>query len=315
MCPGRVPTARGCRPPCARSLRTGANSAIGSRLPWIAKPSVQDADGVVDVDAPVHADHVAARPRDEVQHATSLFGKWMTGTPGLGHLGDEALRVRQHGPLVVARARGTRPSESNTWTAWAPASICAVRYAMTVSVVMVISASHAAGSSHMSRLQWMYASRRAALDHVARQRERRAGEADERHLVLELPAAGSRSRPSRSRCPRRDRETRSFATSAAVRTGLWMTGPSPFANSRSSPMPGERHQDVGEQDRGVDADEVDRLQRDLDGELGRPAHLEEAVLLADRAVLGEVATGLSHHPDRRVGRRARAGRRAGTRSL
>ena len=65
-------------------------------------------------------------------------------------------------------------------------------------------------------------------------------------------------------------------------------------------MPSKREQDVGEQDRRVHADEVDRLQRDLDGQLGRPAHLEEAVLRADGAVLGQVAARLAHHPDGRA---------------
>ena len=44
----------------------------------------------------------------------------------------------------------------------------------------------------------------------------------------------------------------------------------------------------------------ERLQRDLERELGRPAELEQRVLLAQRAVLGHVAPRLPHHPDGRA---------------
>ena len=70
----------------------------------------------------------------------------------------------------------------------------------------------------------------------------------------------------------------------------------------------ERQQQIGEQDRGVDVDAAHRLQRDLGRELGRAADLEQRVALAQRAVLGHVAAGLPHEPDRRgVDRLAPAG--------
>ncbi len=68
----------------------------------------------------------------------------------------------------------------------------------------------------------------------------------------------------------------------------------------------EDEQDVGEEDRGVDAEPLDRLERDLGGRLGSCAELEEAEALAHRAVLGHVAAGLAHEPDRRVRRRLAA---------
>ena len=58
-------------------------------------------------------------------------------------------------------------------------------------------------------------------------------------------------------------------------------------------------EDVGEDDGGVEGEPADGLQRDLGGELGRAADLEELVLLAELAELGEVAAGLPHHPHRR----------------
>ena len=68
----------------------------------------------------------------------------------------------------------------------------------------------------------------------------------------------------------------------------------------------ERKQDVGEEDRRVDA-EPEGLQRDRQRKLGRLADLEERVLFAERAVLGHVAARLPHEPHRRdVGRLAPA---------
>ena len=55
-------------------------------------------------------------------------------------------------------------------------------------------------------------------------------------------------------------------------------------------------QDVAEDDGGVDPEPVHRLERHLDGQLGRPDHGEEVGALPHRAVLGEVAAGLAHHP-------------------
>ena len=68
-------------------------------------------------------------------------------------------------------------------------------------------------------------------------------------------------------------------------------------------------EDVGEQDRGVELEALQRLQGDFAGELGvlRQAH-EAAGALAGGAVLRKVAAGLAHYPDRGgVGRFAAQG--------
>ena len=60
------------------------------------------------------------------------------------------------------------------------------------------------------------------------------------------------------------------------------------------------HQDVGEQDRRVEPEAPDRLQRHLGGELRRETQIEEtAGLLAHRPILRQIAAGLPHQPDRR----------------
>ena len=62
-----------------------------------------------------------------------------------------------------------------------------------------------------------------------------------------------------------------------------------------------RHdEDVREQDRGVEAEAPDRLQRDLGGAARVVAEIEErAGLGAQLAVFREIAAGLAHEPDRR----------------
>ena len=70
----------------------------------------------------------------------------------------------------------------------------------------------------------------------------------------------------------------------------------------------ERQQDVGEDDRGVEREAAQRLQRGLDRQLRRLAQRQEVHALAQRAVLRQVAAGLPHDPQRRaVDRLAPAG--------
>ena len=60
------------------------------------------------------------------------------------------------------------------------------------------------------------------------------------------------------------------------------------------------HENVAEQDGGVEAEPADRLQRRLGGQAGVVAEIEEARGgRADLAIFGQVAPGLAHQPDRR----------------
>jgi len=61
-------------------------------------------------------------------------------------------------------------------------------------------------------------------------------------------------------------------------------------------------QDVGEQDRRIEAIAPQRLQRHFRGEGGRVAKVQEAAGLGPRCpVFGKVAPGLAHQPDGRAG--------------
>ena len=70
----------------------------------------------------------------------------------------------------------------------------------------------------------------------------------------------------------------------------------------------QRHDDVAEEDRGVDPVPAHRLQRDLAGQLGGEAGGEHAGVGAQRAVLGQRAPRLAHEPHRHVRRAPTAGR-------
>ena len=61
---------------------------------------------------------------------------------------------------------------------------------------------------------------------------------------------------------------------------------------------GQRAHDVGEHDRRVEREALERHQRDLGRERGVARERLEAVLLAERAVFGEISTGLAHDPER-----------------
>ena len=62
----------------------------------------------------------------------------------------------------------------------------------------------------------------------------------------------------------------------------------------------DRGHDVGEEDGRIDAVPPHRLKRHLRTQLRRACQLEEAVALAQRAVLGQRAPGLPHEPHGRA---------------
>jgi hypothetical protein len=143
----------------------------------------------------------------------------------------------------------------------------------------------------------------AALDHVGADRPRTAREADQRHAAPELAAdqAHRVHHVAQLALGVRHRQPVDVGR-AAHRAGDLR----PLARLELEPdvhrvRDGE---DVGEQDRGVEAVTLERLQRDLAGQLRVHAQVEEAAGLRARgAVLGQVAPGLAHHPQRRARRR------------
>ena len=124
------------------------------------------------------------------------------------------------------------------------------------------------------------------------------------------------------RADRLDRRSRAAAASASRRTRSTSAGRAdrvvddrPFAlgEFEVEAQRLEDQQDVGEEDRGVDAQPLGGGDGDLGGQVGVLAELEERDLRPDLAVFGHVPARLPHQPDRRdVGRLAAAGLEEGT---
>jgi hypothetical protein len=149
--------------------------------------------------------------------------------------------------------------------------------------------------------------RRATLDEVRREGERRPGEGDERraaeladelaHRLAHIADVVGLERPQ----PRhvRGRSHRLRHDGADARHDVEV-----------DPDRLERQHDVAEQDRCVDAVAAYRLERDLGDEVGPRAGLEHPDARADGAVLRQAAPRLAHEPHRRARNRlATAGAR------
>ena len=117
------------------------------------------------------------------------------------------------------------------------------------------------------------------------------------------PSAGDQQRDRRRR-PARPASRSSgviAATSAAVRIGCGDHRPDVGHDVEVDARRAQRHDDVGEQDGGVDAVAADRLQGDLGDQLGVEAGLHHRVLGPQRPVLGQRTAGLPHEPHRHTG--------------
>ena len=139
--------------------------------------------------------------------------------------------------------------------------------------------------------------RRSAFDGVSGHRERRAAETDQRNASRELaPQQPNRFEhvPERLGLERRQaRDVSGGPDGVGDRRPLALDEVELEAHRR------EGEQQVREEDGRVEVDDVERLQRDDDGQFRLTAQLEQGVLLAKRAILRKVAAGLPHEPDRR----------------
>ena len=135
------------------------------------------------------------------------------------------------------------------------------------------------------------------LDEVAGDRERAAAEADDGLLRLQLAADGADrvedgpDRLGRIRNPER-------LDCGEGTDGLPDDRADTFDELDVDPHRHDRGHDVREHHGRVDAVTAHRLERDLCGQLCGAVDLEERVVLADLAVLGQRPAGLPHEPDR-----------------
>ena len=134
--------------------------------------------------------------------------------------------------------------------------------------------------------------RRPTFNGVARERERGSGEPDQRD------AGGERGAREAHRLEHVTEVCFGADGGKLLDVGLPAHR---LGDVRAQPQPQglEGKQDVGEQDRGVHAEALDRLERHLGGQLGGVAEIEDGVLLAQLAVLRHVASRLPHEPHRR----------------
>ncbi len=140
--------------------------------------------------------------------------------------------------------------------------------------------------------------RGSALDRVAGERERRSGEPDQRGVGGERGAREAHRLEHRTEVRFRvDGGKLLDVRLPAHRLGDVRA----LARREAQPQPQrlEGKQDVGEQDRRIHAEALDRLERHLSGQLGSVTEIEDGVLLAQLAVLWHVASGLPHEPHRR----------------
>ena len=134
--------------------------------------------------------------------------------------------------------------------------------------------------------------------HVGRNRPRRAAKSDQRDVRIELAPHPAQCLIDRLElCEIRRARQRRDLVGRIQRIELWA-----FADLEPH-RAAERirdHQNVGEDDRGIEVEAADRLQRHFSGEFRRETQVEKAAGLgADFAILRQIAAGLAHHPDRR----------------
>ena len=143
----------------------------------------------------------------------------------------------------------------------------------------------------------------AALHQVRGDRERRPREADDRHPVPERRA----DPPDRLEHERH--RLRRITLDEPLDVGTRPHRPLDHRPVTRRELEPDAHrlddqQDVGEEDRGVHAEPLDREDRHLRRGLRVLAQVEEPQARPHGAVLGQIAAGLPHQPDRRVvGRR------------
>ncbi len=137
---------------------------------------------------------------------------------------------------------------------------------------------------------------RAALNQVTRQRPGSGGESEDGHIRAQRSAKQANGIADEAR----------LALRIEARERVHLRG---RANRRSddrariAQFDGRAHrfggnQNVGKYDHRIDAEAAVGLQRNLRRELGRLGHFEKGVFFAQRAILGQIAPRLAHHPHR-----------------
>ncbi len=141
--------------------------------------------------------------------------------------------------------------------------------------------------------------RAAALDHVGGECPRRAGETEERTFTLQFRFDAGQRLADVSEARGSAGGVQPVDLSAGLEREIH--GDAAFlAKLVALAQRLGDDEDVGEDDRRIEREAAQRLQRDFRGQFRRAYHFEEGVLRLQRAVFRQVATGLAHDPNRRT---------------
>ena len=143
----------------------------------------------------------------------------------------------------------------------------------------------------------------AALEHEIGQRPRRAGKAEHRRRIAE---GGPNQRQSLSHVlqPLRNTLHRQAVNVGGAFESVLHDDAAPVGKFVALSQALRDHEDIAEQNGGIEPEPTDWLERHFRGQLRRLDHFEERVLLLQSAILRQGAACLAHQPNRRIIHRA-----------
>jgi hypothetical protein len=269
---------------------------------------LETARGLVERQPPVDADDVRARLAHGRQQVGGADAEVDAGHAGVGERAEHGRGVRQHQLAVVPLGQGACPRVEQLHRVHAGRDLHVEELAGDAGELVQQRVPGPLVRVH-ERLGALVVAARPALDEVGRERERRAGEPDQRGGA-QLVAQQADRAGDRPQLLRGDVGQGRHGCRGPHRLGHHRAGARHDVDT--DPGRDQRHHDVAEQDRRVDVVAAHRLQRDLADHLRVEAGLEHRHAFPQRAVLGQRAAGLPHEPDRRVdGRLAGGGHEKG----
>jgi hypothetical protein len=134
------------------------------------------------------------------------------------------------------------------------------------------------------------------LDRVRRERERGSREANERHVAGEFLLNLSNGLEDVGKRLARIKGTK--AIDIGFRLNRVVDGGTLAADEvEADAHRFERQQEIRKQDRGIEVDLADGLERDFGGQVWSPTEFQQRVALAQGPILAHVAPRLAHEPD------------------
>ena len=232
------------------------------------------------------------------------MAKWITGAPARGPRSRGGCRARHSGDNRLRR--DSRPNCRRA-APFAPGADLGVQAANDRPDQPAHHRVPGPGVAVHQRLCEAIVAARSALHGVGGQGERRAGKANQRQR-LGQSGAGS---PDRFHHALQRLDALQLDEAVNVGGGADRTAelrPSPRGKGQVKPHRLEDQQQVGEDDRRIHAQPLDRRQHDLGAEVGPFAQLQKAHAAAHGAILGQVTARLPHQPNRRPRNRLAPGR-------